>query len=58
MTNSVPASAVSDRASRCRTGRKLPAYSPHAERDREVWRVLRRRSTHNRLFDTLADLRF
>ena len=36
---------------------RLPSYSPQLNVIERLWRVLRRRSTHNRLFDTLADLR-
>jgi hypothetical protein len=35
---------------------RLPAYSPQLNAIERLWRVLRRRSTHNRLFDALADL--
>jgi transposase len=34
-----------------------PSYSPHLNVIERFWRVLRRRATHNRLFDRLADLR-
>ena len=37
--------------------KRLPAYSPQLNPIERFWRVLRRRATHNRLFDTLADLR-
>jgi hypothetical protein len=37
--------------------KRLPSYSPHLNPIERFWRVLRRRATHNRLFDTLADLR-
>jgi transposase len=37
--------------------KRLPAYSPSLNPVERFWRVLRRRATHNRLFDTLADLR-
>ena len=37
--------------------KRLPAYSPCLNPIERFWRVLRRRATHNRLFDTLADLR-
>jgi transposase len=36
---------------------RLPGYSPHLNPVERFWRVLRRRATHNRLFDTLADLK-
>jgi hypothetical protein len=36
---------------------RLPAYSPMLNVIERLWSVLRRRSTHNRLFDTLADLK-
>ena len=36
---------------------RLPSYSPQWNPIERFWRVLRRRATHNRLFDTLADLR-
>lgn len=36
---------------------RLPSYSPHLNPIERFWRVLRRRATHNRLFDTLGDLR-
>jgi transposase len=36
---------------------RLPAYSPSLNPIERFWRVLRRRATHNRLFDTLADLK-
>jgi transposase len=36
---------------------RLPAYSPQLNVIERFWRVLRRRATHNRLFDTLADLK-
>jgi transposase len=36
---------------------RLPSYSPHLDVIERFWRVLRRRATHNRLFDRLADLR-
>ena len=37
--------------------KRLPAYSPHLNPSERFWKVLRRRATHNRLFDTLADLK-
>jgi transposase len=36
---------------------RLPSYSPSLNVVERFRRVLRRRATHNRLFDTLADLR-
>jgi DDE superfamily endonuclease len=36
---------------------RLPAYSPHLNPIERLWKVLRRRATHNRLFDTLGDLK-
>ena len=36
---------------------RLPSYSPQLNVIERVWKWLRRRATHNRLFDTLADLR-
>jgi transposase len=36
---------------------RLPGYSPHLNPIERFWRVLRRRATHHRLFDTLGDLR-
>jgi transposase len=35
---------------------RLPSYSPHLNAIERFWRVLRRRATHNRLFDRLGDL--
>ena len=35
----------------------LPSYSPHLNVIERLWRVLRRRATHNRLFDSLNDLK-
>jgi hypothetical protein len=37
--------------------KRLPAYSPSLNPIERFWRVLRRRATHNRLFDTLAELK-
>jgi len=37
--------------------KRLPPYSPQLNPVERFWRVLRRRATHNRLFDTLADLK-
>ncbi len=37
--------------------KRLPSYSPQMNPIERLWKVLRRRATHNRLFDTLADLR-
>jgi transposase len=36
---------------------RLPSYSPHLNVIERLWRVLRRRATHNRLFATMAALR-
>jgi transposase len=36
---------------------RLPSYSPCLNRIERFWKKLRRRATHNRLFDTLADLK-
>jgi transposase len=36
---------------------RLPSYSPQLNVIERFWKVLRRRATHNRLFDTLADLK-
>jgi transposase len=35
----------------------LPSYSPHLNVIERLWRVLRRRATHNRLFESRAELR-
>ena len=37
--------------------KRLPSYSPQLNVIEWFWRLLRRRATHNRLFDTLADLK-
>jgi len=37
--------------------RRLPSYSPQLNPIERFWKKLRRRATHNRLFDSLADLR-
>jgi transposase len=37
--------------------KRLPSYSPHLNPIERLWKALRRRATHNRLFDALADLR-
>ena len=37
--------------------KRLPSYSPHLNVIERFWRWLRRRATHNRLFDSLADLK-
>ena len=36
---------------------RLPSYSPHLNVIERFWRKLRRRATHNRLFETMAALR-
>jgi hypothetical protein len=37
--------------------KRLPSYSPHWNPIERFWKVLRRRATHNRRFDALADLK-
>jgi transposase len=37
--------------------KRLPSYSPHLNPIERLWKALRRRATHNRYFDTLADLK-
>ncbi len=37
--------------------RRLPSYSPQLNVIERFWKLLRRRATHNRLFETLADLK-
>ncbi len=37
--------------------KRLPSYSPQLNVIERFWKLLRRRATHNRLFDTLADLK-
>lgn len=37
--------------------KRLPGYSPQLNPIERFWKLLRRRATHNRLFDTLADLK-
>jgi transposase len=36
---------------------RLPAYSPKLNLIERFWKLLRRRATHNRLFETLAELK-
>jgi transposase len=36
---------------------RLPSYSPKLNPIERFWKLLRRRATHNRLFDTLAELK-
>jgi transposase len=36
---------------------RLPSYSPKLNPIERLWKVLRRRATHNRLFETLAELK-
>jgi transposase len=37
--------------------KRLPSYSPQLNPVERFWKVLRRRATHNRLFDTIGDLK-
>jgi hypothetical protein len=37
--------------------KRLPSYSPQLNPIERLWKALRRRATHNRLFDTLAELK-
>jgi transposase len=37
--------------------KRLPSYSPQLNPIERLWKKRRRRATHNRLFDTLADLK-
>jgi transposase len=37
--------------------KRLPSYSPQLNPIERFWKALRRRATHNRLFDALADLK-
>jgi serine/threonine protein kinase/transposase len=37
--------------------KRLPSYSPQLNVIERFWKLLRRRATHNRLFDALADLK-
>ena len=36
---------------------RLPSYSPHLNVIERLWKVLRRRATHNRLFNSMAELK-
>ncbi|MGL4550470.1 MAG: transposase [Gemmataceae bacterium] len=36
---------------------RLPSYSPQLNVIERFWKVLRRRASHNRLFDAIADLK-
>ena len=36
---------------------RLPSYSPQLNPIERLWKRLRRRATHNRLFECLADLK-
>jgi transposase len=36
---------------------RLPSYSPRLNVIERFWKALRRRATHNRLFDTIGDLK-
>ena len=37
--------------------KRLPSYSPQLNPIERFWKLLRRRATHNRLFDTIVDLK-
>jgi transposase len=37
--------------------KRLPSYSPQLDVIERFWKLLRRRATHNRYFDSLADLK-
>jgi hypothetical protein len=37
--------------------KRLPSYSPQLNPIERFWKVLRRRATHNRLFDAIGDLK-
>ncbi len=37
--------------------KRLPSYSPQLNVIERFWKLLRRRATHNRLFESLADLK-
>jgi len=37
--------------------KRLPSYSPQLNPIERLWKALRRRATHNRLFDSLKDLK-
>ena len=37
--------------------KRLPSYSPQLNPIERFWKKLRRRATHNRLFDTIADMK-
>src|SRR6202051_117458 len=37
--------------------KRLPSYSPQLNPIERFWKMLRRRATHDRLFDSLADLK-
>ncbi len=37
--------------------KRLPSYSPQLNPIERFWKLLRRRATHNRLFDSLSDLK-
>ena len=37
--------------------KRLPSYSPQLNPIERFWKVLRRRATHNRLFEVIADLK-
>lgn len=37
--------------------KRLPSYSPQLNAIDRFWKILRRRATHNRLFETITDLK-
>ncbi|HEY4594717.1 MAG TPA: transposase [Thermoanaerobaculia bacterium] len=37
--------------------KRLPSYSPQLNVIEHLWKMLRRRATHNRFFDGLSDLK-
>ena len=52
-----PAKQGLDRANPHLEFKRLPSYSPQLNPIERLWKKLRRRATHNRLFDALADLK-